>query len=272
MAYLKMTVRSEVLGREDDVAVILPESYDRETFLDKPAAPGKKYQTLWLVHGGHGYCSEFMRYSQIELFASEKGIAVVMPTVRQTHRRNFAGRGDYFQYIGYELREILCGLLPLSAEPEDNFIVGQSFGGYFSWHLVLNHPDRFGAVGSFFSPLDCIVDDYRKLKTVKDPSVVGDPEVRRGTDYHFPGYIQELWQKGVKLPKMFQICGTEDMTYTCQLSFLDAVRKTGYDHTWIQDSGFHTMDFVQHHLKELFDWLPCEANAAKKEESVHGED
>jgi putative tributyrin esterase len=265
MAYLKMTLRSKALGREDDVGVILPDHVQRQTLLHAPSDPGVRYQALWLVHGGHGSYSEYLRTTRIETYAQNKNLIVVLPTVRQTNGRVPAGRGDYFAYIAYELRDILAGILPLSANSRDNFIAGQSFGGYFCYHLCLTHPDRFACVGSFFSPLDCIIDDDRKIGTITDPSLVGDPEARRNTHFYFPWFIQENWRNGIKMPRMIQFCGTEDFTYTSNLSFLKAVRQTGYDHTWIQDSGFHSLDFVEAHLRTLLDWLPVSSPVSPEE-------
>lgn len=41
--------------------------------------PGRKYQVLWLLHGGTGDDSDYLHYSNIARYAEEHKLAVVMP-------------------------------------------------------------------------------------------------------------------------------------------------------------------------------------------------
>ena len=74
MAMIELDFRSQALGYHEEAVVILP---------DGPA--GAKFPVLWLFHGANQDCTEWMRQSSIERYASKRGLAVVMPTVSNGH-------------------------------------------------------------------------------------------------------------------------------------------------------------------------------------------
>ena len=90
----------------------------------KPAVPGgnfggKKFQTLYLLHGGQGSNRDFLKYSNINRWAEDNCIAVVMPSCPERFYED-----KYFSYVTGELPILLRSMLPLSGRREDNFIGG----------------------------------------------------------------------------------------------------------------------------------------------------
>ena len=79
MALLTFNFESQYLNNNHEISVILPDK-PREV---EPAAfygSGKKYKVLWLLHGTFGDHSDWIRKSNIELYACEKDLIVVMPS------------------------------------------------------------------------------------------------------------------------------------------------------------------------------------------------
>ena len=75
MNFLELNFRSEALGRNVSVNVLLP---------DLRTLPCQNYKTLWLLHGLNGNHTDWMRNSSIERYASDRGLAVVMPAVERS--------------------------------------------------------------------------------------------------------------------------------------------------------------------------------------------
>ena len=81
MTVLKMNFLSKYLGMQTDITVCLPSYSFRDRMSDRPDfyAPGMKFQTLYLLHGGLGDDSDYVNFSSIVRYADENRIAVVMP-------------------------------------------------------------------------------------------------------------------------------------------------------------------------------------------------
>ena len=131
--FLEMNFHSRELGRQVRANVIIPEQV-RDT--------NQSYKTLWLLHGLTDDHSAWMRYSSIERYANELGIAVVMPNVDRSWYTNTAYDANYFNFVAKELPEVCRGLFKgMSGEREDNMVGGLSMGGYGAVKLVLTCPE-----------------------------------------------------------------------------------------------------------------------------------
>ena len=78
MALHKIIYHSEQLNMKMGVNVIIPENKWGYSLADRPF--GYKYPVLWLLCGGGVDYSDWQRYTAVELFAAQEGIAVVMPS------------------------------------------------------------------------------------------------------------------------------------------------------------------------------------------------
>ena len=76
MALLTLNFESEFLKGNTEIHVIMP---DREQELDakKFYTSGKLYPVLWLLHGGGGDYSDWIRKTKLELYACENELVVV---------------------------------------------------------------------------------------------------------------------------------------------------------------------------------------------------
>ena len=97
--FLQMNFYSKELGKAAGVNVIIP---------DKRYNSEKPYKTLWLLHGLTDDHTAWMRFSSIERYANEWGIAVVMPGVDRSWYTNTAYGVNYFNFVAKELPEVLA--------------------------------------------------------------------------------------------------------------------------------------------------------------------
>ena len=147
------------------VNVIIPESTWGHSLADRPR--GYRYPVLWLQSGGGFDYTDWQRYTALELYASEAGVAVVCSgTYCSGYMDTYHGDFKYFSQLSIETPKVVRHLFPLSEKPEENFLAGFSMGGYGSLKWLVRDPERFGAIG-LFSGLKNIADlpiDKRRLR------------------------------------------------------------------------------------------------------------
>ena len=257
MAILRLTLRSQALRASTDVNIIYP--LRRQTFGDPEGrkvtyAPiPDKFKVLYLVHGGGDNYSDWLTRTRIADLAEARDLLVVMPSIRDfTSSRADA---DYYAYLSQELPAYLQRMLPISNRREDTFIAGLSMGGYFSYRIALNHPERYACAGSLSSPLD-IVADLRARHTGSRTLVPADSLI--GTDREIRFLVERNLAQGNPMPRLFSACGTEDFTYEINCDMRDFFRAKGLDHTYMEGPGVHNWDFWSAYIESLLEWLPVE--------------
>ena len=94
MALIHLNFDSKYLSGSTDVNILLPDcarSQEHAAFYGSV----KKYPVLWLLHGTFGDYSDWLRKTNVELYAGEKNLIVVMPSApgfRLSDRRADAAR------------------------------------------------------------------------------------------------------------------------------------------------------------------------------------
>ena len=87
MAFLTCNFYSEALGVGVTVNVVLPQATQTQIGVDAAVTPGD-VPVLYLLHGLSDDHSAWMRYTSIERYAAEAGLAVVMPAVGRSFYAN----------------------------------------------------------------------------------------------------------------------------------------------------------------------------------------
>ena len=119
MAFLHCEIASESLRMATAVDVILPDKGDLS-----------EVKTLYLLHGLTDDCTGWTRYTAVERYARERGLAVVLPEVQRSFYTDMAYGLPYFTYVSEELPAVCRRMFGLGAAREQNYIFGLSMGGY----------------------------------------------------------------------------------------------------------------------------------------------
>lgn len=147
MSVLTMNFESEYLKSNHEISVILPNK-PRDIPAKAYYESGTKYKVLWLLHGTYGDHTDWLRRTNIELYACEKDLIVVMPSALNSNYSNWdksmMGFGMY-DYLTEELMPLIYNWFPASDKREDNFIAGLSMGGRGAIKYAVNHPRKFAA-------------------------------------------------------------------------------------------------------------------------------
>ena len=140
---------------ESRVLVYLPPGYD--------AGAGKRYPTLYLLHGYLGNERMFTRsllpiIDDVIRRGAAKEMIVVMPNGRNAYFGSFYTNspvtGAWEDFISKELVSWVDGRYRTMAQAESRGIAGHSMGGYGSIMLAMKHPDVFNA---FYALSPCCV-------------------------------------------------------------------------------------------------------------------
>ena len=241
MAKFVCNVISYTLKRTVDITVIvptptIPQSLSRNRDAVKCThTPKQKYPVLYLLHGMGNNHATWTGYTNVEMYAEERNIAVV----------NISGENkayirteddDFFKFISEELPDFICGMFPISDRPEDTYIAGLSMGGYGTLVHGLSFPERFAAFGTFSAGTKRVRMRNAELtegaihESIRQEAEAGefDPET----------LARAIPAQGKKFPKVYMACGEEDFIYESNVQMRDLLRSLGADVTWESLPGY----------------------------------
>lgn len=267
MALIDCRFFSRELYRTVGVNVILPlpDSGD-DFFPNKTPLPGggKKYQALYLLHGFSADYTDWQRFSRIENYAQAKRLAVIMPSGDNSFYANMPHSGNYYNYLTEELPMVIESLFPISSKPEDRFIAGLSMGGFGTFKAALRNPEKYGAAASLSGGMKI------KGSTDRPSAVPTETFLKEAYGPNWECYdpqtedlfvlLENDMKKGVKLPPLFQCCGTEDFIYPQNVEFRDFALKLGAPLTFEEGPGVHNFDFWDPWIRRILDWLPLKGD------------
>ena len=250
MSLLTYNFESEYLKSNHQISVILPDKprykTPKEFYLSD-----RKYKVLWLLHGTFGDNTDWVRKTNIELYAAEKNLVVVMPSALNSNYSNWDSSMmgfSMFDYLTEELMPLIYGWLPVSDKREDNFIAGLSMGGRGTIKYAVNHPDKFAAAAVLSAtPMDMSgigPDNDCPLLNSNDPRMknvlanAGGIDAFINSNENVWAIIDKLTPTG-KLPKLMFACGKQDaLLYDFYLKFQAHAKEIGLDAKWYALDGY----------------------------------
>lgn len=266
MALIQVNFMSRSLMRTVPVNVILPV----DKLGDAPGKESKPFKTLYLLHGVFGNYTDWVSGTNIQRWAEEKDLAVVMPSgENRFYVDQAAGHNYYGEFIGQELVEVTRRMFPLSRSREDTFIAGLSMGGYGALRNGLKYHDTYGCIAGLSSAM--VVDGLEE-RTNDAPnaihrrdfaeSIFGDLSKVKNSDRDPKWLVQKLLAEGAALPKIYLTCGTEDFLLEKNRNFRDCLLSAGVEVTYEEGPGAHEWDFWNRAIKRVLDWLPLDHDAS----------
>ena len=257
MAFLQMNYHSDALKMGVSVNVILPEK--AKTVIGISADGKDTYKTLYLLHGLSDDQTIWMRRTSIERYASEYGIAVVMPCVARSWYADTAYGMNYFTFVTEELPRVCRGFFKgMSDKREDNFIAGLSMGGYGAIKAALTYPERFGGCASLSGALDFAI--RKRLNITDELKGIFGADFDETTDMretaHDVQYLaKKACEQGVELPKMYMWCGTEDSLITANRDYHTTLDTLGIEHLYEESEGNHSWKWWDLHIQDALKYL-----------------
>ncbi len=218
MSLVHMNFQSSCLGNNTDINVILPDkpwNKDAKEFYGS----GKKYKTLYLLHGTFGDYTDWLRKSNVELYACERDLIVVMPSAMNSNYQNWPKFGmgyNMWDFMTEELMPLIQGWFPSSPAREDNFIAGLSMGGRGTSYFAFSKPQYFAGAAILSAAPVKYDDDALEGKGMMGNRTAICVENAGGKEA-FLNSPENVWdiaakavKDGVDLPKLYFACGGED--------------------------------------------------------------
>ena len=239
MALFRGDIRSSVMQMDTSINIILP--YDRP--VENQQDPCK---VIYLLHGIKQNSTDWTRWTDIEAYVKENGVALVFPEGYRGFYTDMVYGPAYYTYLSQELPELVCKMFGVSGKREDTFVAGLSMGGYGALKLALRNPERFAGAASFSAvtdPLDYSLNMGGPLTEKEAPAIWGEELQLQKEDDLFL-----LAEKASRLPqadrpRIYSCCGTEDFLYQQNLKLKAKMEELPFDYTYEEWSGIHDWDF-----------------------------
>ena len=248
---------AQSLGMGTSMVVLMPQAAAGIGMEGADSASGAASQrgvpVLYLLHGLSDDCTIWERRTSIERYATEKGIAVVMPEVRRSFYTDEAVGEQYWTFVAEELPQLIARTFRVSTAREDTFVAGLSMGGFGAFKLALNHPDRFAAAASLSGALDPSSLSLDLNTGHLAERVWGGAQID-GTADDLLGLLRRADPAG--LPALFLDCGTEDQLLDHNRRFIDTADECGVELASRLRPGAHTWEFWDQGIQDVLDWLP----------------
>lgn len=236
---------SKTLNNHVDVNVLLPSMADNDHFfhtLDE-IYQQRTIPVLYLLHGALDDYTMWLRHTNIERYAQEAGIAVVMPSGQNGFYSNAKYGLNYFDYVTEELPRFIEYTFPVSGLRQHRYIAGPSMGGYGAAKCALARPEKYCAFGDFSGAVD--PGKLEPLMTSMgfdffryDLIFGGSDKVSGSSDdlQILAGRCQGLSEK----PYGFIACGEEDTNnYAMNYELYQKLQECGFDAKFLGGTGLH---------------------------------
>lgn len=245
MSLMQFTFESQYLQGNTTISVIMPDK-PRGITPEQFYGSGERYKVLWLLHGTYGDHSDWLRKSNIELYACEKDLIVVMPSALNTNYanwENFSLGYNMYDYFFKELMPLIYNWFPASNKREDNYIAGLSMGGRGTCVYAFNHPELFAGAAILSAcprDTDWIRENDPRLWTRTEGCIAnrGGYEAYQASYENTWRILDEAVEKGVKLPKLYFACGTDDHLWKVYNYFKKHAETIGLDATFEEIAGY----------------------------------
>lgn len=243
MAWLSINYHSKALKMPVQLEVLAPQHYDGNT---------EGSRVLFLLHGAIGDRTSWLLRSQAALYAAERRLCIVMPSVKNSFYVNTYNSYAYMDFICEELPDFIKSLVPVSGDKEDWMIAGCSMGGYGAVRCGMERTDLFGRIASFSGALD-MVKVYDKVTFVDLGMVFGSREELEGSDNDLYCLLSKKKREAAHT-LILMTCGEEDELFPYNEAFYRKF-KSDYQLEFLHKKGGHDWYLWNDSLKTALSWF-----------------
>lgn len=246
--YFHVQFESETLGGEGEFAVYLP------------AAQADSYPVLWVLHGAFAQYSESFENSSLCRYAENRGMAIVAPSSYLGVYQDMVYGENGYSFVREVFEKAPKLFTKLSLKPEENFLMGISMGGYGSFKLAMEFPERFLGAAGFSSPVDMVF-TMGLLEGGKHGGghelydAFGSSEGLRGTVSDVIGMAEKNLAEGRKLPRLALCWGDSEMAGMEDSRASGIFRELGIRIYTRIGHGGHSFDTWDAQIPKVLDYL-----------------
>lgn len=228
---------SAELKRHVSVSLILPH--------DTVEAPSAGFPVLYLLHGKTDDNNSWLYRSNIERYATERGLCVIMPDVELSFYTDMQNGSRYFSFVLSELPEMVRSVLHVSMRREDTYIAGISMGGYGALKCAFTKPEQYGGCVALSPVTDIAAAMVRGCDEGEKPlwkGICGET-LRIGKDIDLFRILEDGAGLYSVFPKMYIACGKRDFLFNENIRLKEALDANHIDFTFEQAAADHEWGF-----------------------------
>lgn len=240
MVLINLSYRTNYLHTYFKTTVVIPDTNKSD------------YPVVWLLHGYTGDNTAWSKHVYIEELARKYDWTIIMPD----GLNSFYSDSKFIPYESFFMEEFIPkmqNLLPISRDPQKNYLVGSSMGGYGALKFAFKNTDKFGKVAAL-SPITDI-EHFRD-----NPQCPMSQEVFNAI-FDSPEKIAKnqlinLYNnRQPKLP-ILTLCGDSDFMHEDNVMFKNflSIHAKGH-YTWMPVSGNHSWKVWSENIDPVFNWL-----------------
>ena len=236
MAYIRCDFKSLVLDMRTSMIVFLP---DEKKVSEAPV--------VYLLHGLSDNSTAWSRWSNVERYAIEHGVTVVMPEVQRSFYTDMSLGLNYFKFVSVELREICHHFFNTPTAANKSYVMGLSMGGYGALKCALTYPKKFAGCAAF-SPacdIESLMIDNVKMNKKEMKAIFGEKLQSKDS-------IFSLVKKVKNAPFIYLACGEEDFIFSHSEKLNAALEEKDLDYKYEHWSGIHDWAFWDEAVKRAF--------------------
>lgn len=251
MALLKCDMMSMILLKRINLNIIIPSKNIEDLLQNDMAYTDMRYKTLYLLHGTADNENAWLYNTNILEYAEKNKLLVVMPDVGNSYYTDMVHGGKFQTFIEEELYQFIQTTFPSSSEIADNYIIGNSMGGYGAVKLGLNNPDKFGSIASFCGSINITKQfDTMVGQIINFHDVFGNLHEVAGS-INDPFYLLE---QSEQIANIYLRVGSKDFNLHHSSSFSKALIDKQIKHSFIIDDGYdHSWEYWDFCIKEYIE-------------------
>ena len=227
------------------------------------------FQTLYLLHGSYGYGDDYPLFSNIERYAQEKCLAVIMPSVENSAYIDLPGSSAFATYCGKELPEFLRTIFPLSKARKDTFVAGLSMGGYGALYLSFKNPHQYSCCAVMsgladFSAINRMDMNYSKKMPENYKRLLFERGLKEN-QFNLYRMLEQYKDTIADLPHFYFTGGQDDPICKAIPDFAQKLSEKGCSVKNCTPQGKHDWNYWETHIQDVLNWLPIEGRCVYRQ-------
>lgn len=275
MSRVEFSYRSPALGYRTTLTAIVP-SIEWNGMMRGGAAEdfyGRRFPVLWLLHGSSGDNDCWTRFTRLENWAEEHGIAVIMPDCRLSAYSDMDKGPAYYSFVVHELPRVCGTVFPILADRAGSFIGGLSMGGYGAMKIGLRNPERYSLILNLSGGVDRVAHVERTVREDRHTGLHNLTAMRAtfGDLARVEGGIHDVFALAKNLarsdrpkPAIFTSIGTRDPHWDENIRLRSLLIRNDYDVHWEQGPFIHDWTNWNHYIELALGWV-ADQRAGRKE-------
>lgn len=245
MALFRCDMMSQSLLMHTSFLAVIPEDKPLETM-----------PVVYLLHGLTDNCTGWHRFSRVEHYARQKGVALIMPEVQRSFYTDMQAGATYYTYVSRELPAYCETVFRFSDDARLRYVMGLSMGGYGALKCALCNPERYAGCAAFSSVTD--VNAYLDQRRQDVPALAREagalfgPELHAGRQDDLFALVEDI-PAGAVVPPMLLTCGEQDALYDMNRRFDAHLKQHGLPAEYRYWPGCHSWDFWDESVRQAFE-------------------